>query len=343
MTSIANSIYFLPFQSIYSQNHFRDDKGWNSANLCWFRFDSPRPKWNCGRSRWVFAIRASALDSAGNDGPSVPVDGKGLDWERRINSFRDMVNALPPATLVFKGTTPSKSVLILSIAIAILAIAARRIMLKKKDHSYQGSVADLVRRGQLRSDRRGISKPMKYDDPFNNPFVKIDKSSSTVEMFGKLYRLAPVTLTTEQKSVHQKRRSRVYQWKRPTVFLKEGDSIPPDIDPDTVRWIPANHPFATTVSDIDEDLAQNNVYQKDGVPFRVKAEHEAMQKKLQALQNQEQRFNEVAINLNNIRDFERPSQSVKPHEQLEQDSSIYQQNSPINEGVDSSADNHQRN
>lgn len=126
---------------------------------------------------------------------------------------------------------------------------------------------------------------MKYDDPFNNPFVKIDKSCSTVEMFGKLYRLAPVTLTTEQKSVHQKRRSRVYQWKRPTVFLKEGDSIPPDIDPDTVRWIPANHPFVTTVSDIDEDLAQNNVYQKDGVPFRVKAEHEAMQKKLQALQN----------------------------------------------------------
>ncbi|URD95470.1 hypothetical protein MUK42_35544 [Musa troglodytarum] len=187
------------------------------------------------------------------------------------------------------------------------------------------------------------SKPMKYDDPFNNPFVKIDRSSSTVEMFGKLYRLAPVTLTTEQKSIHQKRRSRVYQWKRPTVFLKEGDSIPPDIDPDTVRWIPANHPFATTVSDIDEDLAQSNVYQKDGVPFRVKAEHEAMQKKLQALQNQEQRFNEVAINLNNIRDFERPSQSVKPHEQLEQDSSIYQQNSLINEGVDSSADNHQRN
>lgn len=56
----------------------------------------------------------------------------------------------------FKGTTPSKYVLILSIAIAFLAIAARRIMLKKKDHSYQGSVADLVRRGQLRSDRRGM-------------------------------------------------------------------------------------------------------------------------------------------------------------------------------------------
>ncbi|RZS00003.1 hypothetical protein BHM03_00029660 [Ensete ventricosum] len=148
MTSIANSIYFLPFQSIYSQNHFRDDKGWNSANLCWFRFDSPRPKWICGRSRWVSATGASALDSAGNDGASVPVDGKGLDWERRINSFREM---------------------------------------------------------------------------------------------------------------------------------------------------------------------------------------------------QEQRFNEVAINLNNIRDFERPSQSVKPHEQLEQDSSIYQQNGLINEGVDSSADNHQRN
>lgn len=128
-------------------------------------------------------------------------------------------------------------------------------------------------------------KPMKYDDPFNNPYVKTDKCSSTVEMFGKVYRLAPVTLTAKEKSVHRKRRSRAYQWKRPTIFLKEGDPIPTDIDPDTVRWIPANHPFATTVSDIDEDLAQNNVYKKDGVPFRVKAEHEAMQKKLEALQN----------------------------------------------------------
>lgn len=104
-------------------------------------------------------------------------------------------------------------------------------------------------------------------------------------MCGTVYRLAPVTLTEEQRSIHQKRRSRAYQWKRPKVFLKEGDSIPPDVDPDTVRWIPANHPFATTVSDIDEDLAQNNVYQKRGVPFRIQAEHEALQKKLEALQS----------------------------------------------------------
>lgn len=104
-------------------------------------------------------------------------------------------------------------------------------------------------------------------------------------MCGKVYKLAPVTLTNEQQNVHQRRRSRAYQWKRPTTFLKEGDPIPPDVDPDTVRWIPANHPFATTSSDIDEDLAQNNVYQKHGVPFRIQAEHEALQKKLEALQN----------------------------------------------------------
>lgn len=103
-------------------------------------------------------------------------------------------------------------------------------------------------------------------------------------MCGKVYRLEPVTLTEEQRAIHQKRRSRAYQWKRPKVFLKEGDTLPPDVDPDTVRWIPANHPFATTVSDIDEDLAQNNVYQKHGVPFRIQAEHEALQKKLESLQ-----------------------------------------------------------
>lgn len=129
------------------------------------------------------------------------------------------------------------------------------------------------------------SRPLKYDDPFNNPFVKISKTNSSVEMCGKVYRLAPVTLTREQQAVHQKRRSRAYQWKRPTIFLKEGDSIPPDVDPDTVRWIPANHPFATTAVDIDEDLAQNNVYQKHGVPFRIQAEHEALQRKLETLQS----------------------------------------------------------
>lgn len=129
------------------------------------------------------------------------------------------------------------------------------------------------------------STPLKYEDPFNNPMVKVSKSNSTVEMCGKVYRLAPVTLTDELQTVHQKRRSRAYQWKRPTVFLKEGDPVPSDVDPDTVRWIPANHPFATTASDIDEGLAQTNVYQKHGVPFRIQAEHEALQRKLEALQN----------------------------------------------------------
>ncbi|GKV33411.1 hypothetical protein SLEP1_g41930 [Rubroshorea leprosula] len=172
------------------------------------------------------------------------------------------------------------------VATAILVLAVRAYVVRKSKHANPGSVADLVRRGHLRSDRRGISRPLKYDDPFNNPLVK-SKGNSTVEMCGKVYRLAPITLTQEQQAIHQKRRSRAYQWKRPTVFLKEGDSVPPDVDPDTIRWIPANHPFATTVSDIDEDLAQNNVYQKHGVPFRIQAEHEALQRKLEALQNDE--------------------------------------------------------
>lgn len=101
-------------------------------------------------------------------------------------------------------------------------------------------------------------------------------------MFGKEYRLAPVRLTKEQQEMHQKRRSRAYQWKRPTVFLREGDSLPPDVDPDTVRWIPANHPFAAASSEVDEETAKQNVYQKDGVPSRVKAEHEALQARLEA-------------------------------------------------------------
>ncbi|XP_061372833.1 protein MULTIPLE CHLOROPLAST DIVISION SITE 1 [Gastrolobium bilobum] len=192
------------------------------------------------------------------------------------------------------------------VAVVVLVAAVRVLSRKKKGRP--GSVADLVRRGQLKSDRRGISRPLKYEDPFNNPLVKVGKGNSTVEMCGKVYRLAPVTLTQEQQAIHQKRRSRAYQWKRPTMFLKEGDLVPQDVDPDTIRWIPANHPFATTATDLDEDLAQNNVYQKHGVPFRIQAEHEALQKKLEALQN-EQKPNKLVIDPNNAKDFERPFNS----------------------------------
>lgn len=145
-----------------------------------------------------------------------------------------------------------------------------------------------------------------------------------MEMCGKVYRLAPITLTKEQQTIHQKRRSRAYQWKRPTIFLKEGDLIPPDVDPDTVRWIPANHPFATTANDIDEDLAQNNVYQKHGVPFRIRAEHEALQKKLEALQN-EQKLNKLVIDSSNAKDFERAFKlNPKSEEPLDQNPFVNQ-------------------
>ncbi|KAL8491533.1 hypothetical protein ACS0TY_023225 [Phlomoides rotata] len=209
----------------------------------------------------------------------------------------------------------------LCIIATMLVVVVRAYATKKSSDSRPGSVADLVRRGQLRSDRRGISTPLKYEDPFNNPMVKVSKNNSTVEMCGKVYRLAPVALTDEIQTVHQKRRSRAYQWKRPTIFLKEGESIPPDVDPDTVRWIPANHPFATTSSDIDEDLAQNNVYQKHGVPFRIQAEHEALQKKLEALQN-DQKLSKLTIDPAAARDFERPLKShMKSENHVEQSNS----------------------
>ncbi|WZZ72627.1 hypothetical protein YC2023_083997 [Brassica napus] len=91
------------------------------------------------------------------------------------------------------------------------------------------------------------------EGPLRSGEGRVGKRSSTVEMCGKVYRLAPVTLTEKEQMVHQRRMSRAYQWKRTN----------------------ANHPFETTVSDIDQELAQNNVYQKQGVPFRIRAEHEA--------------------------------------------------------------------
>ncbi|KAG2319635.1 hypothetical protein Bca52824_012848 [Brassica carinata] len=229
------------------------------------------------------------------------------DSESSISRFRSMITTLPPVIFVVNKCSGNSIWIGIGIVATVLVASIRAYAIRNSsDNRPAGSVADLVRRGQLRSgDRRGISKALNYEDPFNNPFVKLGKGSSTVEMCGKVYKLAPVTLTEREQTIHQKRRSRAYQWKRPTVFLKEGDSMPPDVDPDTVRWIPANHPFATTVSDIDQDLAQNNVYQKQGVPFRIRAEHEAMQKKLEALQNEE-KLNNLGIDSENARDFQRP-------------------------------------
>ncbi|GER49695.1 multiple chloroplast division site 1 [Striga asiatica] len=261
-----------------------------------------------------------------------------------VSSCRELM-IVPPLTGRLSGMNLSVG---LCIVATILAVVAKGFMGRKTSDNRSGTVADLVRRGQLRSDRRGISTPLKYEDPFNNPMVKVSKSNSTVEMCGKVYRLAPVTLTDEIQTIHQRRRSRAYQWKRPTVFLKEGESVPPDVDPETVRWIPANHPFATTSSDIDEGLAQNNVYQKHGVPFRIKAEHEALQRKLEALQN-DQKLGKLVIDPAAARDLERP---LKPHLKSEEQnstsskggsnnpSSSDQNNNPLGSNLPSSEEMH---
>ncbi|KAJ6306162.1 hypothetical protein OIU78_021483 [Salix suchowensis] len=254
-----------------------------------------------------------------NNSESESGTTKLLNWKKDpISKFQGMITTLPPFVFVMKRGAGSNFVMWLCITTAFVVVFVRVYVVRKSRPSRPGSVADLVRRGQLRSDRRGISTPLKYEDPFNNPLVKVGKSNSTIEICGKVYRLAPVTLTEEQQAIHQRRRSRAYQWKRPTIFLKEGDPIPPDVDPDTVRWIPANHPFATTASDIDEDLAQSNVYQKHGVPFRIKAEHEALQRKLEALQN-EQKLNKLVIDTGNAKEFERPFRfNAKTNELVEQ-------------------------
>uniref|UniRef100_A0A5B7C5E3 Multiple chloroplast division site 1 n=1 Tax=Davidia involucrata TaxID=16924 RepID=A0A5B7C5E3_DAVIN len=297
---------------------------------------------NCGYLNWArrktcpkFVLRAFSDSVSSDDDKRIQnevavVETKKdnvIDSKNSVTRLLETISSLPPVIFLKKRHSGTNFAIGLCIAATLLVIAVKVYVTRKSRLSRPGSVADLVRRGQLRSDRRGISRPLKYEDPFNNPLVKVGKSNSTVEMCGKVYRLAPVTLTKEQQAIHQKRRSRAYQWKRPTLFLREGDSIPPDVDPDTVRWIPANHPFATTASDIDEDLAQNNVYQKHGVPFRIKAEHEALQRKLEALQSG-QKLNKLVIDPGAAKDFERPFKShLKSDEQVEQ--------SPSNSEVDS--------
>ncbi|CAN6236042.1 unnamed protein product [Urochloa humidicola] len=233
---------------------------------------APRPF--RGRARWPRAIRATISgDTSGVAGGEQKVG----TLERRVGDLRALVASVPPAVASIRRNIGPNFVAGFCLGIAVLAAFARQVIVRSRQNDNTGSVADLVRRGQLKSGQRGTAKLRTYDDPFNNPLVKIDEDTSTAKMFGKEYRLAPVRLTKEQQEMHQKRRSRAYQWKRPTVFLREGDSLPPDVDPDTVRWLPANHPFTAASSEVDEETAKQNVYQKDGVPSRVKAEHEALQ------------------------------------------------------------------
>lgn len=210
-------------------------------------------------------------------------------------SIQETIAPLGPVFSELSRDIPVKFAVGLGMVVVFMVIAIKRYVASHSGDSGHGSVSDLVKRGQLRSDRRSISRPLKYDDPFNNPLVRAGKKNSIVKMCGKVFRLTPVSLTEEKVLSHQNRRVRAYRWKRPTLFLKEGDPIPPGVDPDTVRWIPANHPFATASSDIDEDFAQKNIYQKRGAPSRVRAEHEALHRKMmmEAKQN-EHMFNTMA-------------------------------------------------
>ncbi|KAK4744425.1 hypothetical protein SAY87_010737 [Trapa incisa] len=276
--------------------------------------------YNCGG--WLrrnFLVKLSAGGDAVPSSDTDSLERKAIDAGKGdpFGHLRGVINSLPPVIFVIKRNPGANFVIGFCMATAIFFIIGRVYAARKALYDPPGSVADLVRRGQLRSDRRGISKPLKYEDPFNNPLVKVGKKNSTVEMCGKVYRMAPITLTNEEQAVHRRRRSRAYQWKRPTVFLREGDTIPPDVDADAVQWIPANHPFATTSTDIDEDLAQTNVYQKHGVPFRIQAEHEALQRKLEALQSEE-KLDKLVIDRGNVKDFEQPLKFQAKSSDMEQ-------------------------
>ncbi|XP_066346177.1 protein MULTIPLE CHLOROPLAST DIVISION SITE 1-like [Miscanthus floridulus] len=261
--------------------------------------------------RWPRPIRASASSNASDVAGGERKLGA---LESRAADLRALIASVPPAVASIQKNIGPNFVAGFCVGIALLAAAARQVIIRSREHDNRGSVADLVRRGQLKSGQRGVAKLRTYDDPFNNPLVKIDEGTSTAQMFGKEYHLAPVRLTKEQQEMHQKRRSRAYQWKRPTVFLREGDSLPPDVDPDTVRWIPANHPFAAASSEVDEETAKQNVYQKDGIPSCVKAEHEALQARLEASND----VSKLPSDPRSMQRNERPTRlSGKPSENLQ--------------------------
>lgn len=238
-----------------------------------------------GRTRDVCVVNATRRNVEESRTASVNDEtSEGLREEMLVSSLVD------EAPQIGRGV-PMNLAARVGVTAAVVMMAILGFVAKPRNENGGGSVSDLIKRGQLRSDR-GDGKALKYEDPFNNPFIggKSEKENSLVKMYGRLFRVAPIKLTDEKRVIHQNRRVQAYRWKRPVVFLSEGEPVPEGVDPEEVRWIPTNHPFATTANYIDEDLAQQNVMQVRGVPSRLKAEHEALRKKMMEAASKEPAF-----------------------------------------------------
>lgn len=71
----------------------------------------------------------------------------------------------------------------------------------------------------------------------------------------------------------------------PKCIMMGGDSIPHDVDPDIDRSVMPIIRLQQLLPILIKTSLKNNVYPKQGVPFRIHAEHKAEKKKLKALQN----------------------------------------------------------
>lgn len=78
-----------------------------------------------------------------------------LSWYDKKHTVK-WLSIFSPKLLQVRTRFCSKFAMMVYVTFAIFIIIARKIMLKRNNHVNQGSVADLVRRGQLKSNRRGM-------------------------------------------------------------------------------------------------------------------------------------------------------------------------------------------
>ncbi|TQD70799.1 hypothetical protein C1H46_043663 [Malus baccata] len=145
------------------------------------------------KSNERFPLRAidGSVGSAGDDHTSPNGEVAKTENKITITNLKDsigklqgMISSVTPLVFSMRQREGFDLAIGLCIATAFVVIAVRVFVVRKSKYDRPGSVADLVRRGQLRSDRRGISTPLKYDDPFNNPLVKLGKGNSHGEVAG---------------------------------------------------------------------------------------------------------------------------------------------------------------
>ncbi|KAG0457376.1 hypothetical protein HPP92_022533 [Vanilla planifolia] len=161
MSSLSKALLFRPANFVICRNEARGFGTVNAANLEELWLGSCRRKWRLGKAPRLRVVAlcdsgASAGGESKADRGRIDIALRAFHFEGRVGELREMIRVPTSAFTLVKRNIRSNSATCICIALAAVLIVARLIGFRKRIQNQHGSVAELVKAGQLRSDRRGI-------------------------------------------------------------------------------------------------------------------------------------------------------------------------------------------